>query len=81
MSTQLFENFKINDNETLDSLFARFVDIVNPLLVSWEGLNGRSSGYEASLFFEMELIGYKSAQSSKLHKISRRCPLRDSWAI
>ena len=32
MLTQLFENFSMNDNETLDSLFARFADIVNPLI-------------------------------------------------
>ena len=52
MLTQLFENFKMDENETLDSLFARFADIVNPLLFTWKGLNGRSSSCEASLFFE-----------------------------
>ena len=31
MLTQLFENFKMNDGESIDSLFARFADIVNPL--------------------------------------------------
>ena len=28
---QLFENFKMQDNEKLDTLFSRFADIVNPL--------------------------------------------------
>ena len=32
MLTQLFENFSMDENESLDSLFARFADIVNPLL-------------------------------------------------
>ena len=32
MLTQLFENFKMDENESLDSLFARFADIMNPLL-------------------------------------------------
>ena len=31
MLTQLFENFKMNDGESIDSLFSRFADIVNPL--------------------------------------------------
>ena len=31
MLTQLFENFKMNDCESIDSLFSRFADIVNPL--------------------------------------------------
>ena len=31
MLTQLFENFKMQKNENLDSLFTRFADIVNPL--------------------------------------------------
>ena len=31
MLTQLFENFKMNDGESIDSLFTRFADIVNPL--------------------------------------------------
>ena len=31
MLTQLFENFKMNDGDYIDSLFAQFADIVNPL--------------------------------------------------
>ena len=29
--TQLFENFKMNDCESIDSLYSRFADIMNPL--------------------------------------------------
>ena len=38
MLTQLFENFSMDDNETLDSLFARFADIVNPIDFAWKML-------------------------------------------
>ena len=31
MLTQLFENFKMQENEKLDNIFSRFADIVNPL--------------------------------------------------